>query len=200
MLPHTESTPAGEATLPTVDASRLKEGLPRPQGATWGGEGTNFSVFSAHATKVEICLFDGTGKHETDRIELPEYTNQIFHGYLPTVGRGLITVTVCTVPMSQKPVIALIPTSSCLIPTLALTRASSSGVKPRRAWDHTILYETHVKGFTCLHPSVPERIRGTYAGLGTKEVIDYVKALSVTSVELLPIHTFANDVTCSRRA
>src|SRR5579871_1846416 len=68
------------------DRSRLKEGLPHPLGATWDGKGTNFALFSAHATKVEICLFDSTGKTETARIELPEYTDQIFHGYLPDVG------------------------------------------------------------------------------------------------------------------
>ena len=60
-------------------------------------------------------------------------------------------------------------------------------------WRHTVIYETHVKGFTKLHPQVPEKLRGTYAGLGTKQAIDYIKALGVTSVELLPIHTFVND-------
>jgi isoamylase len=60
-------------------------------------------------------------------------------------------------------------------------------------WDRTILYEAHVKGFTRLHAGVPERLRGTYAGLGTKQVVDYVKSLGVTSIELLPIHTFIND-------
>jgi len=60
-------------------------------------------------------------------------------------------------------------------------------------WDRTIIYEAHVKGFTKLHPNVPDHRKGTYAGLGTKEVVDYVKALGVTSIELLPIHTFIND-------
>ena len=60
-------------------------------------------------------------------------------------------------------------------------------------WDHTIIYETHVRGFTKVHPAVPERQRGTYKGFGTREVVDYVKALGVTTVELLPIHTFIND-------
>ena len=60
-------------------------------------------------------------------------------------------------------------------------------------WDHTIIYETHVRGFTKLHPEVPEKLRGTYAGLGANEVIDYIKSLGVTTVELLPIHTFIND-------
>src|SRR5207302_1935297 len=61
------------------------------------------------------------------------------------------------------------------------------------SWDHTIIYETHVKGFTKLHPKVEERLRGTYAGLATKEVVEYIRSLGVTSVELLPVHTFVND-------
>ena len=60
-------------------------------------------------------------------------------------------------------------------------------------WDHTIIYETHLRGFTKVHPAIAERQRGTYKGFGTREVIDYVKALGVTTVELLPIHTFIND-------
>jgi len=60
-------------------------------------------------------------------------------------------------------------------------------------WDLTILYETHVKGFTKKHPDVAEKLRGTYAGFGSKPVVDYLKALGITSVELLPIHTFVND-------
>ena len=62
--------------------------MPHPRGATWDGKGTNFSLFSAHAVKVEVCLFDGRGERETARVELPEYTDQIFHGYLPDVGPG----------------------------------------------------------------------------------------------------------------
>jgi glycogen operon protein len=63
----------------------VREGLPHPRGATWDGKGTNFAIFSAHATKVEVCLFDENGEKELERIELPEYTNQIWHGYLPEV-------------------------------------------------------------------------------------------------------------------
>jgi isoamylase len=60
-------------------------------------------------------------------------------------------------------------------------------------WDHTIFYETHVKGFTKQHPAVPENLRGTYAGLAHPEVIRHIKDLGVTSVELMPIHSFIND-------
>jgi glycogen operon protein len=57
-------------------------------GATWDGSGANFALFSAHAERVELCLFGGDGKSETARVRLPEYTNEIWHGYLPDVRPG----------------------------------------------------------------------------------------------------------------
>src|SRR5690606_31890066 len=66
------------------------EGNPFPLGATWDGLGVNFALFSAHATRVELCLFDDTGRREIERIELPEYTNEIWHGYLPDAHPGQI--------------------------------------------------------------------------------------------------------------
>ena len=65
-------------------------GSPNALGAIWDGEGTNFALFSANATKVEVCLFDSSGDKETDRIALPEFTNQVFHGYLPDVKPGTL--------------------------------------------------------------------------------------------------------------
>ncbi len=67
---------------------RVWPGRPGPIGATWDGSGTNFALFSAHAEKVELCLFDGSGKSETARVRLPEYTHEIWHGYLPDVRPG----------------------------------------------------------------------------------------------------------------
>lgn len=64
------------------------EGSPWTLGATWDGSGTNFAIFSAHATKVELCLFDSRGKREIARVTLPEYTDEIWHGYLPEVRPG----------------------------------------------------------------------------------------------------------------
>ncbi|NBC34464.1 MAG: glycogen debranching protein GlgX, partial [Alphaproteobacteria bacterium] len=69
------------------DDFRIWPGLPYPLGATWDGQGTNFALFSAHATKVELCLFDDSGREE-QRIPLPEFTHEIWHGYLPGVGPG----------------------------------------------------------------------------------------------------------------
>jgi isoamylase len=70
--------------------SRIREGLPHPLGATWDGLGVNFALFSANATKVELCLFDAAGKTELERIELPEYTDEVFHGYLPDARPGTV--------------------------------------------------------------------------------------------------------------
>ena len=79
-----------ELTISEPRTAAIQEGLPHPRGASWDGKGTNFALFSAHATKVEVCIFDENGENELERIELPEYTNQIFHGYLPDVRPGTV--------------------------------------------------------------------------------------------------------------
>ena len=67
--------------------SRLESGRPYPLGATWDGLGVNFALYSRHATKVELCLFDERGR-EQERIALPEYSDEIWHGYLPDARPG----------------------------------------------------------------------------------------------------------------
>src|SRR6185295_17251915 len=69
--------------------SRVREGLPYPRGASWDGNGVNFAVYSGHATKVELCLFDSSGR-ETERIELPEYRDETWHGYVPDLRPGQV--------------------------------------------------------------------------------------------------------------
>jgi len=68
----------------------MREGQPFPLGATWDGLGVNFALFSANATKVELCLFDQHGKRELDRIEMPEYTDEVWHCYLPDARPGTV--------------------------------------------------------------------------------------------------------------
>src|SRR5262249_43427611 len=65
-------------------------GQPYPRGATWDGEGVNFSLFSANAAKVELCIFDPSGRHELQRIPLRERTAEIWHSYLPEARPGLL--------------------------------------------------------------------------------------------------------------
>ena len=70
--------------------SNVSEGRPFPLGATWDGLGVNFALFSAHATKVELCIFDDKGETELERIELPEYADEVWHGYLPAGRPGWV--------------------------------------------------------------------------------------------------------------
>lgn len=77
-------------TASLLRRSGVTEGRPFPLGATWDGLGVNFALFSAHATKVELCLFDDAGETELKRIELPEYTDEVWHGYLPSARPGTV--------------------------------------------------------------------------------------------------------------
>jgi isoamylase len=213
----------------------VQEGQLHPCGATWDGKGTNFALFSANATKVELCLFNESGDRELERIALPEYTNQIWHGYLPDVGPAtvygyrvhgpyepeaghrfnpnklLLDPHACahTGELTWNPALfgyqmesmddltfderdsaPFMPKCVVVDPSFEWSEARSH---KRIPWDDTILYEMHVKGFTKQFPKMKKELRGTYAGLGQKEVVDYIRSLGVTSVELLPIHRFVND-------
>src|SRR6266567_715428 len=70
--------------------SRLSPGSPYPLGATWDGLGTNFAVFSAHAERMDLCLFDPSGKRQIRTYQLPECTDEVWHGYLPNARAGLL--------------------------------------------------------------------------------------------------------------
>lgn len=76
---------AGAHRWPNPEAGR-----PYPLGAHFDGSGVNFAVFSAHAWKIELCLFDAQGRRELRRVALPECTDEIWHGYLPEAEPGLV--------------------------------------------------------------------------------------------------------------
>src|ERR1700720_2365354 len=80
--------PASQSDVRPIRA--VWPGQPYPRGATWDGEGVNFSVFSANAEKVELCIFDPSGRHEVQRIALRERTDEIWHSYLPEARPGLL--------------------------------------------------------------------------------------------------------------
>jgi glycogen operon protein len=69
---------------------KLEDGKAYPLGATWDGLGVNFAVFSANATRMELCLFEASGRREIARFDLPSYTDEVFHGYLPHASPGLV--------------------------------------------------------------------------------------------------------------
>jgi len=195
----------------------------------------NFALFSSQATRVELCLFDAVGKAEKQRIELPEYRDEVWHGYVPEIGPGTIYGFRVHGPYQPNDGLRFNPHKLLLDPyarahlgslewnpavfgyrmetgdDLTFDERDSAPFVPKSVvvdrdfdwkrekvwkpvpWDRTIVYETHVRGYTKLHPAVPEKQRGTFAGLATKAVIEYIKALGITTVELLPVHTFVND-------
>jgi glycogen operon protein len=76
--------------MESLTSPALQNGHPWPLGATWDGHGVNFAVFSAHAQAMELCLFDATGRLEQARLRLPAHTSDVWHGYLPGAGPGLV--------------------------------------------------------------------------------------------------------------
>ena len=220
----------------SVERTRVTEGSAEAHGAIWDGRGTNFTLFSANATRVEVCLFDSNGNRERERLALPEYTDGFWHGYIPDVHPGSVYGLRVHGPYNPESGHRFNPNKLLLDPyarahigalkwapecfgytigaegdDLSFDERDSAPFVPKCVvvdpnfdwqgqprsrgvpWDRTIVYETHVRGFTRLHPAVPEKHRGTYKGLAAREVVEYVKALGVTTIELLPVHTFIND-------
>jgi len=214
----------------------VRPGSNHPLGASFDGGGVNFALFSANATRVELCLFDAEGREEIGRITLPDYTDQIFHGYVEGINPGQVYGYRVHGPYEPEAGHRFNPNKLLLDPyalghtgeiewndacygytigaeeeDLSFDERDSAPFVPKcvvvdsnfdwsgaprqnfTPWEKTLVYEAHVKGFTKLHLAVPEALRGTYAGMGQKAVIDYVKALGMTTVELLPIHTFLDD-------
>jgi isoamylase len=212
-------------------------GRPFPLGATWDGNGTNFSLFSEHAERVELCLFD---EEDTEtRVELSERTAFNWHVYVPGVGPGqrygyrvhgpydprsghrfnsaklLIDPYAKSIEgrvrWNRANVLPYVPQpdagddadlerddedSAIAIPKSVVVddRFDWEGDRPPNTpFDRTVIYETHVKGFTMRHPGVRDDLRGTYAGLASEAAIEYLTSLGITAVELLPIHQIADE-------
>jgi isoamylase len=210
-------------------------GRPYPLGSTWDGEGVNFALYSEHAEKVELCLFDASGKREILRVPLPEQTDMVWHGYLPEVRPGQLYGYRVFGPYAPERgcrfnhhKLLLDPYGKQIQGSIRWSdahfgyrvgnkqedlsfdrRDDASGMPKNRVidsaftwgtdapphipWHETIIYELHVKGFTMCHPDVPAQLRGTYAGLATAPVVEYLTRLGVTSVELMPVHAFVDD-------
>jgi len=198
--------------------------------------GVNFALFSANATTVELCLFDDKGEKEIERIELPEFTDEVWHGYLPDARPGTVygyrvygpyepaaghrfnhnkllldpyakaqvgslkwgpevygyTIGAKDANLSfdERDSAPLMPKSKVIDSAFTWMRDRA----PRIPWGQTIFYETHVKGFTQLHPAVPPELRGTFAGLGRQEVVGYIKSLGVSAVDRAAADfSFVND-------
>jgi isoamylase len=215
-------------------------GLPFPLGATWDGQGTNFSLFSEHAEGVTLCLFDDED-NETP-VEIGTRRAHNWHCYLPGVGPGQRYGYRVHGPYAPQEGHRFNPNKLLIdpyakaiegvvdwahdanvlpyVPPENLEDAEDADLEmddeddagampksvviddsfdwqgdqpPRTPFADTIIYETHVKGFTMTHPEVRDDLRGTYAGLASEPALAYLKDLGVTAVELLPIHHICDE-------
>jgi len=212
-------------------------GRPYPLGATWDGNGTNFSLFSQHGDGVELCLFDDDG-NET-RVEVTARRALNWHCYLPGVGPGqrygyrvrgpydpvqghrfnpaklLIDPYAKAIEgvvdwqHDDANVLPYVPSGaedddlepddeddSIAIPKSVVIDDSFDWEGDRRLripFADTVIYETHVQGFTMTHPEVRKDLRGTYAGLASEPALEYLQDLGITAVELLPIHHISDE-------
>lgn len=206
-------------------------------GAHWDGRGTHFAVFAEDAEKVELCIFDHTGRHQIARLDMPECQHGIWSGYLPSAQPGTQYGYRVYGPYEPKQghrfnhhkllldpyarqTAGLLKWHDALFgyhlgspkADLSFDRRDSAAYMPKAVvtdnffdwgddrppripWTETIIYELHVRGFTKLREGLPEHDRGTFGALGHPSTIDYLKRLSITAVELLPVHSFLRDRT-----
>jgi len=178
-------------------------------GATWNKHGVNFALFSGSATRVELCLFDAQSGAETARYDLPARTGDVWHGLLSPRRAGPGTHYAFCVhgpndPKNGHRFDATVPLIDPYARALSLQLPLRSRViehafhwegdrPPTIPWRDSIIYELHVKGFTRLHPAVPEKWRGKYLGLSVAPVIEHLKSIGVTAVELLPCQAFVSE-------
>ncbi len=210
----------------------LQAGQPWPLGASVDSQGVNFAVFSAHATAIELCLFDDEGKIEIARFTLPGRSGDVWHGHLRGATAGLVyglrahgpwqphrghrfnAHKLLLDPYARETVGSFTwddahrgddpdhpqrldrrdNGAAALKARVVQDRFDWQGdAPPRTPWADTVIYELHVRGFTRLHPAVPEARRGTYAGLASDVAIAHLKRLGITAVSLLPVHCFIDE-------
>lgn len=211
---------------------KTSSGNVAPLGSHYDGKGVNFALFSAHAEKVELCIFDNSGAEEIERYVINENDNGIWHIYLENATPGLVygyrvygrykpqdgfrfnPNKLLIDPYGKKLVGKLIWNKAIFgydvdspEKDLSFSALDSAPYVPKSvviddafdwegdkqlgySFENTIIYETQLRGYTMLQPSVPDSKRGTFAGFAHSSVINYIKWLGVTAVEFLPIHAF----------
>jgi glycogen operon protein len=187
----------------------ISAGTAQPLGASPVQGGVNFALYSSRASRVELCLYDPDSGAELERFDLPGRAGDTWHGLVssPHAGPGTHYAYCIHGPDSPQsgdrfdPKIALLDPYARALSTKAPLRSvvidapfDWAGDKaPAIAWRDTLIYELHIKGFTALHPGVPQPWRGKYLGLTVASVIEHLKSIGVTAVELLPCQAFVSE-------
>ena len=178
---------------------------PAPLGVCLEPGGANVAVFSAHATAIELCLFENGAER---RVLLAERSGDVFHGFIPGMAEGtryalrahggegfdperlLIdpwALALDRVPRLHASMLRGELPDDAQVPLGVVVAPEPAPSAPFVPWDATVIYELHVRGFTMRHPEVPEALRGTFAGLAHPAAIAHLQRLGVTTVELMPV-------------
>lgn len=189
-------------------------GDPNTLGATLTDDGVNFALYSSVAERVELCLFNDDGSL-IRQIDLPDCHDDIWHGFVAGSSDGQRYGYRVHGPGCNPAKLLIDPYARQLDGELVWHRSvfgdnsndsapfvPKGVVRPLQTplargtpipWSETIFYEANVRGFTMLHPAVNNNDRGTFNGMRNRDVIAYLKALGITSVELMPVHAFADE-------
>jgi glycogen operon protein len=191
--------------------AEMTEGVPEPPGARAVAGGMHVAVVAPAAERVELCLFDAQGEAEVARHILPARSGDVWHGLVPGVAPGQRYGLRADGPAAGRfdpakllldPWATAIDRPFRLHPAMLAQGADTAGVMPKAvladplpppplppppAAGPRVIYELHVRGFTRLHPEIPEALRGTLAGLAHPAAIAHLRRLGVTHVELMPL-------------
>ena len=185
-------------------------GAPFPLGATLSDRGVNFAVVAEGAESVDLCLVDALGAEW--RIPLQDRRYAIWHTFVPGVRAGqrygyrvngrdfskiLLDPYALRVDSTDYDLMAASATGVDTLGKVPLgivvSPIHSSSPKPATPWEHTVVYEAHVKGLTALHPGLPPALRGTYAGVAHPLIVEHLQRLGITALQLLPVHASAAE-------
>ncbi|MEO8528318.1 MAG: glycogen debranching protein GlgX [Pseudolysinimonas sp.] len=177
-------------------------------GVRVGPDGGSIRVWSANATGVDLCVFEGKDpSFAGTTIPLTRDADGVWSTTTPALSTGTFYAVRARGP--KGPTHAFDATKNLLDPYARGLARTSTGewrgyvqddafewegvTKPGISLDHAVVYEAHVKGFTKLHPGIPDALRGTYAGLAHPAAIEYLKDLGVTTLELLPVQQSVSE-------
>ena len=223
-------------------SNNLSAGRSYPMGSQVRDRGVNFAVFSDHAERIELCLFDADGVQESKRYTLFGPEHGVFHGFLEGASAGLVYGLRAYGRHDPQAGHRFNPHKLLLDPnareivgrllwagehygycaghpdganSIDLRDNATSALKarvaapcdlapgnlnaPRHATSELVLYEVHVKGFSKMHPGIPDALQGTYAGLAHPASIAHFKSLGVTTLSLLPVHYHLDEPALAAR-
>ncbi len=199
----------------------MQPGNPALLGATPIADGVNFALYSAVAERVELCLFDDDGRL-IEQQDLAPGDDDVWHGFMPGLAAGQLygyrvhgeyarkkgrfcnPAKLLIDPYARRidgafrwhdAVFGYRPGDSApYVPKSVVVKELGHCERPVKVpWAETVFYELNVRGYTMRHPAVDESARGRFRGLTNGEVLDYLRSLGVTSIELMPVQAFIDE-------